>query len=307
MGGISSQARVLAVLPDLIDALSQHASPSTVRQRQWAINQAVEHYAWTTTGRADLNTLTRVTLADLLDTTSVAAYLHAAETGQLRVRSPSGERPRPESNRTTAARAAALRWLAGHTTLQAPPVVSQDTTLIDPSRDLADHLRRAVSVWTETQRPALLRAAAAAACVTSAAVTSTRLAGLTITDLDNTPARITIPTEPLDPLPHNFQLTDPHHARARIHPWAVPALRAWLLYRAELINNLDGAEPAALFVTCHPSNQNVPPGMPVSVRGLTAGYRAAIGRLDTMAPQLHPPATLATVRRVALANMLGPA
>lgn len=304
-----AHARVLGILPDLVDALEQRASPSTVRQRLWAINQAVEHQALRTTGRSDINTLTRVRLDELLDPDAVTEYLAAAEAGRLRLRAPATDRARPESPRSTAARAAALRWLADQTDLTPPPPLPQDTTLIDPSAALAQQLKLAVTAWTETDYPTLVRAAAAAVVVASTAATSTRLAALQLEDVTAGDGGFTLPAHPLDPRPHNF--SDEANAdatvRARVLPWGAPALKVWLTHRQRIIARLEGSDPGALFVTCHANNLHLPPGMALSVRGLTAAHTAAVRRLEDLEPQMDPPRTLSTVRRVALANLLGPA
>lgn len=305
MDRIPAGTRVLAVLPDLVDALSQHASASTVRQRQWAINQALEHYVHTTGGRIDINSMTRVRLEELLSPAAIGAYLQAATEGQLRLRAPGPEKPRPESSRTTAARSAALRWLARHTDLTGPPALAQDKGLIDPSKQLADDLRQAISIWSNTGEPVLLRAAAAAAAVASTASPTTELVQLTVDQVDNQSAFITLPALLLEPLPESFEVLDGRTARARMHPWAVAPFRAWLRHRRTIVARLEGADPKALFVTCHPNRRHEPPGMPLSVRGLTAAHAQAIRKLADHQPDLNPPKTLAIVRRVALARLLG--
>src|SRR5699024_9192957 len=96
--------------------------------------------------------------------------------------------------------------------------------------------------------------------------------------------------------------SDGSAVRAVMPYWAREPLRAWLDTRAHLVATLQGADPRSLFVTCHSNNRREPPGLPVSVRGLTAGYAAARRWLSTRHPQLDPPRTLAVARRVALAN-----
>ena len=275
-----------------------------MRQRQWAINQAVEHYAATTTGRTSINDLTRVRLQDLLEPQAVENYLQAAAEGKLRVRTPGPERTKTESPRTTAARALALRWLAEHTTMPSPAPLPQDTTLIDPSAELAHQLRLTITYWAETRRPTLVRAAAAAAIVASTAATTTDLANLHMSDVQDTASKITLPATLLHPLPHNFTELTATTARAQILPWAVPAVRAWLRHRKQLVGRLQGSDPKTVFVTCHANNQRQPPGLPLSVRGLTAAHATAVRRLAVHNPSLQPPATLAIARRVALANLL---
>lgn len=304
MSALSPDSRVLAVLPDLLDALAAQASTSTVLQRQWAINQAVEFYAWNNSVKADLNTLTRVRLHQILDPTAVADYLAAAETGRLRTRTPRGDRTTTESSRTTAARAAALRWLANHTALPAPAAIDPDLQLIEPTQEMADHLRRAVHAWTSTDTPAVVRAAAAAAITASTALSSQQLVRLTLDDIENTSHSLVMPARNLEPRPHNF--VDDEHPRARILPWGMAAVRSWLKHRRHLVEQLDGSDPGTLFLTCRTSKPAVPPGMPLSLRALTAAHTAAVKRLEVTEPQLNPPATLSTVRRVALAQLLRP-
>lgn len=307
MERISADTRVLAVLPDLIDGLSRQASPSTVRQRLWAINQAVEHYAATHAARTDINTLTRVRLGDILEPSAVSAYLADASTGDLRIRTPSPERKLPESSRTTAARAAALRWLAAHTQTTPPPATPQDRTLTNPSARLAEHLRYAVTAWSDTDRPTLVRAAAAAVTIAATAATTAELATMTISDVDNQPGLTTLPARTLKPLPGTFTDLDGQWSRAQLHPWALAPFRAWLRHRQQIVAELEGSDPGHLFVTCHPNRLHAPPGMPLSVRGLTAAHTTAVRRLAQQDPGITPPATLALLRRVALANLLGPA
>lgn len=300
MERIPSHRRVLSVLPELLDDLAKTSSPATVRQREWAIHQALEHHARTTGSAPDLRALSRVRLEEVLAPVAVESYLQAASAGRLRHRSSPA---RPESPRSTAARAVSLRWLAGHTDIPSPAPAPDATPLVEPTPRLARHLRLALIELSASGLASLQRSAAALAVVACTAARSTDLIELATSDLDLQPGRYTLPAPNLHPQPATFT-SDGTTVRAVMPYWAREPLRVWLDTRAHLVAALQGADPRSLFVTCHSNNRKEPPGLPVSVRGLTAGYAAARRWLDTRHPQLDPPRTLAVARRVALANFL---
>lgn len=299
-------ARVLAVLPDLIDELEASASKATVRQRQWAVHQAVEFYARTHFGKADLSTMARVRLAEILSPDAVTAYVEAAATGSLRRRSTAEGRPPTESTRSTAARTAALRWLAAHTTVAAPGAARPRKQLRDTGPEAARDLMKAMNLWAGSGRPFLVRTAAAVAILASTAASSSRLTTYQVDDLLKTKQGYTLPAKDHTPLPKNFTREPDETVTALLHPWATAPLHRWLGERAALVEQLEGADPKTLLVTCHATNNGRPPGLPLSVRGLTASYTAALRYLEQLGPELRPPQTLETLRRVTLRNFLEP-
>ena len=304
MSTYPSDARVLAILPDLIDSLEQTASVATVRQRQWAIHQAVEFYARTTYGKADLSTMARVRLDEVLSPAAVNTYLQAAGIGDLRRRAAREDKPRTESTRSTAARAAALRWLATSTGQTPPGAVRPNTALRDTGPEVARDLMKAMNLWAASSRPFLIRTAAVVAVQASTAASSTALTAYTLDDLLKPRQGYTLPAKELTPLPKNFTKEEDETVTALLHKWATPPLHKWLGVRANLVEQLEGSDPKTLFVTCHATNHGQPPGLPLSVRGMTAAYTAALRYLEDLGPGLHPPQTLETLRRVTLRNFL---
>lgn len=296
--------RVLAVLPDLIDDLSRHASASTARQREWAITAALDHY----TRGAGLKAMARVTVADLLSPDAVQDYLKAAAEGRLRQRAHGSRRAAPESPRTVRARASALRWLASLTQQPAPPAVHDDTPLVELTAHLAEHTVLTVRALRHQNNEFMSRAAAAIALVGAAGISSEQLVGLRTDDLRTTTDGAWVRTDPIEPLPTTWQ-QDPETGEtyARVPAWGWGAVKVWLGHRARLVSALQGSDHGALFVTCAPNGRHVPPGMPLQARGLVRAHQRAIGSLATLVPEIDAPQRLATVRRLAWAYWITPA
>ncbi|WP_139283177.1 hypothetical protein [Raineyella antarctica] len=300
---LSPSDRVLAVLPDLIDELSSHASSSTTRQREWAITGALDHY----TQGAGVKAMARVTVADLLSPAAVQDYLAAATEGRLRRRAGGPERIIPESPRTVRARASALRWLATRTQQPAPPAVHDPTPLIELTPHLAEHTVLTVRALRHQDNDMMSRAAAAIALVAAAGLTSEQLVSLRTDDLRSTGTGAWIRTDPPQHLPAAWQ-EDPEDGEvyAPLPPWGWGAVRVWMGLRRRLVSALEGADHRALFVTCAPNGRNVPPGMPLHARGLVRAHQRAIGTLATLEPEIDAPQRLSTVRRLAWAYWITP-
>lgn len=301
---VSPSDRVLAVLPDLIDELSGHASASTTRQREWAITAALDHY----TAGAGVKAMARVSIAELLAPQAVEDYLAAATAGRLRQRVRGPHRLAPESPRTVRARASALRWLAARTQQPAPPPVHDPTPLVELTAHLAEHTILTVRALRHQNTPLMGRAAAAIALVGAAGLTSEQLVDLRTDDLHTTATGTWIRTPAPDRLPADWQ-PDPGTGRALapLPGWGTGAVRVWLDRRAHLVNALEGSDHRALFVTCAPNGRHVPPGMPLQARGLVRAHQRAVATLATLEPQIDAPQRLATVRRLAWAYWITPA
>jgi hypothetical protein len=258
----------------------ERASPSTQRQRAWALRDLV---AFTTTHgrlRAPLGAP-----GSLLDPALVRDWLHAAATAEppaslpgLRARASAvralartGELTGACSPATGAALAPVLRLPApGPATHAAPDPVRRLLSLADPDAGPRGVLP---PVWARFCAHAHLLA----------------LTG------EREDVMATLPVHAADGL--TLSVTAGLHPRS----WTMPALArtaltAWLTHRAALVAPLRGSEPTALWVRARPSADHRtgavrPAGLPLSDRGLRLAFTSTVALLALGDSAVHDVST----------------
>lgn len=287
--------RVLTVLPDLLDELSETASRATVRQREWGITAALEHYV----GGGSPSAMARVNVEELLDPDFLEDYLESSATGRLRKRSPGPDQGNGESPRTTTARLGAIRWLAKSTGHAPPAPLRDDEPLLDAtSTRLAADTRRSVLHLHKQPHYRDRRAAAMIALAASTATNSQYLAQLTTSQVHVHGERVYVSVPARRPLPVGWR-EDGDDTQAVLLPWAAAPVTGWLEDRARLVENLEGSDHGRFFVTCTATSESTPPGYPIQLRGLQRAHQRAVARLQKHFEDLDPPHRLSTVRRLA--------
>jgi integrase len=266
------------------------ASPATIRQRRWALDQAVtaaalERLAGPAPSAAAVAAIglprlaratSEVTLVELLDPVFVARYTAWSATGAL---SGTGA---GRSQASTRARVAALRALAGHhqrpePAQSAPPpdlrehlAPSLTRYAIDAltSRGFEHHNTDDIGVGTGDERA---RLAAMLVVVELCPLRSAQMCALRRGAVRADGALLTPPTPPgQDDTADDLQVP----ARWR------PVLEHWLGRRDRLVAALEGTTEA-LWVSVRPNHDprtraTLPPGLPLHPRGLQRSYAKAV-------------------------------
>ena len=267
------------------------ASAATIRQRRWALDQAVtaaalERLAGPAPDSAALagvalprlaRAATEVTLADLLDPVFVTRYLVWSATGAL------SETGAGRSQASTRARVAALRALARHHQRPQPA----DST---PPPDLREHLtagltRFAIDALTTRGRDRAERSdrdggeersrlAAMLVVVELCPLRSAQMCALRRAAVRKDGGALTAPAslgpEDVDDVPTPLA----------VPPRWRPVLTSWLEHRDRLVGALEGTTEA-LWVAVRPNHDprtsaTLPPGLPLQPRGLQRSYARAV-------------------------------
>ncbi len=264
-----------ALVQHYLDTLT-HASPSTVRQRRWALRELLAHVAGPD-GPEPLPGASPV--ATLLSPDTVTAWVDAAATDEARPASLPGLR----------ARASAARALAGHAEeLRLVPAGTLDalaTALALPApaplpRTRGDQVRRLLALAVPDRYPgAVLPAVWARFCAHThlLALTGARedvMAGLALEAVDAGGAGGTAGSASL----RNVTTVD----LAGTHRWplegrARTAVGAWLDHRRAVVADLEGSDPRALWVRVRPASDRFggalrPAGLRISDRGLRLSF-----------------------------------
>lgn len=281
-----------AIERHLANLAASGASASLLRQRRWALHQALTGAALARlhgpsptpeqVAGTDASALTRA--ADAVPTTELASpefvswYLPWAAGGAL-------ARPdRPDGARSAAsarARAAALRALASDASLPAPPHTHTAPTLrpVIPRRAVEDLLR---SLTDSPARPVPTRTRLLAVLAVMAA------------DPAGPTALVRMRVE--DASPDGRTLRAPTDGR-EIHlpPGSAAAIRNWLAVRSELVAGLTGGTVHAMWVSAHglrdADGTARPPGLPLQTRGTERAYTRgvhALRRQLAARPELVP-------------------
>ncbi len=268
---------VLTVGPD---ALVQHylatltaASPSTVRQRRWALRELLAHAA----GPDGPEPLPgRDPVGALLSPDLVTAWVDAAATDEAHPASLPGLRARASAVRALAAHAEELR-LAPTGTLDALVTALAMPAPVPVPRTRADQVRRLLARAVPGRYPgAILPEVWARFCAHThlLALTGARedvMAGLALDAVDaggpaGSGALRQVTTVDLAGT-HRWELEG--HART--------AVRAWLDHRGRVVAGLQGSDPKALWVRIRPASDRFggalrPAGLKISDRGLRLSF-----------------------------------
>ena len=293
------------------------ASAATVRQRRWALDQAVTAAALERLAgpapSADvvaalaLPRLARatadVTLADLLDPVFVARYTAWSATGVL---SATGA---GRSQASTRARVAALRALANH---HQRPEPAQSA----PPPDLREHLAPSLTRYaidaltarglegleragtgTDPRADERIRLAAMLVVVELCPLRSAQMCALRRDAVRSggaalsptTPTTPTVPTTPTARTPGNRTSGQPPVREGPPDDFRVPVgwrpvLAHWLERRDRLVDALEGTTEA-LWVSVRPNHDprtraSLPPGLPLQPRGLQRSYARAVAHAN---------------------------
>ncbi|AEE45989.1 hypothetical protein [Cellulomonas fimi] len=268
------------------------ASASLLRQRRWALRQALTGAALArlhgpsptpeqvagTDPAALARSVDDVPTAELASPEFVAWYLPWAAGGAL-------ARPeRPDGARSAAsarARAAALRALASDASLPAPPHTHTAPALrpVIPRRAVED-LLRALTDTPAPPVPTRTRLLAVLAVMAADPAGPTALVGMRVEDASADGRTLRAPTDGRELL---------------LPPGSAAAVRDWLTVRAELVAGLTGGTVHAMWVSAHglrdADGTARPPGLPLQTRGMERAYTRgmrALRRHLSARPELVP-------------------
>ncbi len=260
-----------------------HASPSTVRQRRWALRELLEHVS----GPDGPEPMPgQGPNAALLSADTVTAWIDAAATDEDHPASLPGLRARASAVRALAAHAEELR-LVPVGTLDALAAALELPAPTPLPRTRADQVRRLLTLAVPDRYPGtVLPAVWARFCAHThlLALTGARedvMAGLALEAVDAGGAAGGAGSARLRAVT-TVDLSGTH--RWPLEGRARTAVSAWLDHRRGVVAELQGSDPGALWVRVRPASDRFggslrPAGLKISDRGLRLSFTTTVALL----------------------------